>query len=80
MNGNLDSLDINWEKAIKSIKTEIGIWSSTKLSTTAKVNINKAYLLSKITHIATILPLPKPSIIKEIEQTISRFINGKRNK
>ena len=80
LNGNVDNLDINWEKAIKAIKTEIGIWSSTELSTTAKVNITKACLLSKITHIATILPLPKSSIIKEIEQTIYRFINGKRNK
>ena len=58
LNGNLDRLDINWEKAIKSIKTEIGIWSSTKLSTTAKVNITKTCLLSKITHIATIPPSP----------------------
>ena len=79
LNGNLDHLDINWEKAIKSIKTELGMWSSTRLSTTAKVNITKTCLLSKITHIATILPLPSPSITKEIEQTIIRFINGKRN-
>ena len=64
LNGNLDKLDINWERAIKSIKTKIGIWSSTKLSTTAQINITKACLLSKITHISTILPLPKPNITK----------------
>ena len=79
LNGNLDNLDINWEKAIKSIKTEIGMWSSTKLSTTANINITKACLLSKIIRIATILPLPNPNITKEIEETIFRFINGKRN-
>ena len=79
LNGNLDCLDINWERAIKSIKAEIGMWSSTKLSTTAKVNITKTCLLSKITHISTILPLPNPNITREIEQTITRFINGRRN-
>ena len=80
LNGNLDKLDINWEKAIKAIKTEIGLWSTMKLTTTAKINITKTCLLSKITHFATILPLPKPSITKEVEQTICRFINGRRNK
>ena len=36
LNGNINALDMNWEKAKKDIKTEIGIWCSTKLSTTPR--------------------------------------------
>ena len=80
LNGNLDSLQLNWDKAIKAMRTEIGIWSTLKLSSTAKVNITKACLLSKFTHIATILPLPPKHTRNEIERIIVNFINGKRNK
>ena len=37
MTGNLDKLEMNWQKAIQAIRTEIGIWSTIKPSTTAKV-------------------------------------------
>ena len=66
LTGNLDNLDINWQKAIKAIKTEIGVWSTTKLPTTAKLSITKTCLLSKLTRIASILPLPKKEFRNEI--------------
>ena len=80
LTGNLDKLDVNWEKAIKAMKTEIGAWSTMKLTTTAKVNITKTCLLSKFTHIATILPLPSKQFRNEIERTLIKFINGHRSK
>ena len=58
LTGELDKLDLNWEKAIKAMRSEIGAWSTMKLMSTAKVNITKTGLLSQFTHIETILPLP----------------------
>ena len=62
------------------MRSEIGAWSILKLSNTAKVNITKACLLSKFTHIATILPLPPKQTRNEIERIIVNFINSRRNK
>ena len=80
MTGNLDQLELNWKKAINAVRTEIGMWSTVKLSTTAKVNITKICLLSKFTHFASILPLPNKQIRNEVERIIVRFINGPRSK
>ena len=48
--GQLDKLDLERGKAIKSLRSEIGAWSTLKVSNTAKVNMTKACLLSKFTH------------------------------
>ena len=80
MTGNLDQLELNWKKAINAVRTEIGMWSTIKLSTTAKVNITKICLLSKFTHFASILPLPSKQIRNEVERIIIRFIYGPRRK
>ena len=80
LTGKLDKLELNWEKAIKAMRSEIGAWSTLKLTHTAKVNITKTCLLSKFTHIATILPLPPKETRNEIERIIVNFINGRRHK
>merc|ERR1712115_532875 len=79
LTGDLKHLDINWSKAIKSVRHEIFQLSTIRLTTTARVNIVKTCLLSKFTHLATALPLPHKEVISEIEKIFIRFINGKRN-
>merc|ERR1711954_31045 len=78
LTGDLEHLDINWSKAIKSVRHEVFQWSFIRLTTTAKVNIVKTCLLSKFTHLATALPLPNKDIITEIEKIFIKFIIGKR--
>ena len=80
LTGKLDKLELNWDKAIKAMRSEIGAWSTLKLTHTAKVNITKTCLLSKFNHIATILPLPPKETRNEIERIIVNFINGRRHK
>merc|ERR1711954_66706 len=79
LTGYLKHLNINWHKAIKAVRQEIFQWSTIRLTTTAKVNITKTCLLSKFTHLATALPLPKKEIIVEIEKIFIKIINGKRS-
>ena len=71
LTGDLKHLDINWHKAIKAVRQEIFQWSTIRLTTTAKVNITKTCLLSKFTHLATALPLPKKEIIVETKRSSS---------
>ena len=78
LTGNLEHLDINWSNAIKGVRHEILQWSTIRITTTAKVNITKTCLLSKLTHLATALPLPNKDIIAENEKIFIKFINGKR--
>ena len=74
LTGDLKNLDINWHKAIKSVRHEIFQWSTIKLTTTAKVNITKTCFLSKFTHLATALPLPKKiPILRKIIFTPKKY-------
>ena len=58
LNVNLDALDVNWEKAIKALKTEIGLWWIMKLTTTARLTLPKPAAYQK----SPILLQPSPSL------------------
>ena len=66
LNGDLKNIYIKCHNAIKAVRTEIFQWLTIKLTAYAKVNITKTCLLSKFTHIATTLPLPKKKITEQI--------------
>ena len=78
--GDLSQLEINWSKALATARMEIHTWSSINPSTTGRINIIKACVMSKFTHIAAILPQPPKEFTLELENILIRFINGKRNK
>ena len=49
-------------------------------SITAKVNTIKSWVMSKFTHIATVIPNSPKEFITGLEQMISRFINSEGNR
>ena len=65
--GTLNELDINWNRAIANARQEIYEWNSINPTTTGRVNIAKACIMSKFTHIAAILPNPPNNFITELE-------------
>ena len=75
----LEGMDMNYQKALNSARAELFRWARKKLSLTGKVNVIKAYALSKFTHVAAILPNPGKELIKDIESTITRFIARNRS-
>ena len=72
-------MDENYDKALKSMRTELFRWTRKRLSIQGKVNVIKTYALSKFTHIAAILPNPGKEIAIKIESSITRFIARNRS-
>ena len=67
----------NFTEKLDSIKKQINIWSSRRLSLYGKVNIIKSFLIPKFVYISSLLPTPK-KFIKELNQLIFKFLlNGK---
>ena len=57
--GSLTDLNVNWTRAIANARMEIHDWNSINQTTTGRVNIAKACIMSKFTHIAAILRNPR---------------------
>ena len=80
LTGDLNNLEINWEKTSDSARKEAFQWLQLNPSITAKVNIIKSCVMSKFTHVATIIPNPPKEFITRFEQMIIKFINGESNR
>ena len=70
----------NWAGKLNSIKSIIGYWNKLSLSFFAKIKVIKTYILSKITYLASVIPVPE-HILKEIKKISFAFLwNGKRER
>ena len=60
------------------MRKELYAWSTIKLSVRGKINVIKTYGISKLNHLAIILPTLNRTHVNEIENLIYKFINPGR--
>jgi hypothetical protein len=71
---NLDNLNSNFDAKIENIKDTISNWKHRFLSPLGKLCVAKTLLMSKIAHLALVLPNLSKGKIKVIEDIIYNFI------
>ena len=74
----LENIAENFTKAISAMRKELYAWSTIKLSVRGKINIVKTYGISKLNHLAIILPTLNKTHITEIENIVYKFVNPGR--
>ena len=79
-NANSASQTINYDNKISKIFTEMTHWRSHLFTPIGRLNLVTGLFLSKITHIAAVLPALPPKKIKDIESQLYGFIWGGRGK
>ena len=74
-------MDTNYTSKLKEIKNLFSNWINRKLSVYGKVVIVKSLALSKLSHLAIVLPNLQPAQVKTLENMIFNFIwDGKPDK
>ena len=61
-----------------SLEKCLNVWSSRDLTLYGKINIVKSFALSKLTFVASVLPIPV-DFIKSVNKQIVEFIWGQKN-
>ena len=73
-NGNLESMECNYEKTIEKVKKVIHNWRFRHLTVYGRTVIVKSLLLSKFANLLLALPDMSPVMIKDIEKLLFNFI------
>ena len=76
---NLQDMEqINFDKRLEGIEREILQWSKRQISPLGKITVVKSILLSKLTHLFSVLPKPSIQWMKKLEQLLFKFIWNKK--
>ena len=73
-NDNQNIVEQNLSGILAKISQEITQWKRRHLTLIGKVTVVKALLISKLVHIFTALPNPSHDIIKNIKNTMFKFV------
>ena len=73
---NLEHMHINFTEKIEKIERVLKNWSFRYLTPFGKVTIVKTFGLSKLSHVALIMPNPPTDMIKRIERIFYNFLWG----
>ena len=68
----------NLEPRLLSLEKCLNVWSSRDLTLYGKINIVKSLALSKLTFVATVLPIPD-DFVKSVNKQIAKFIWSQKN-
>ena len=72
---NLNKMnDLNFEPKLKSISKCINYWKRRKLTPIGRITVVKTFLIPILTHLFISLPSPKADIIKNLNETLYRFV------
>ena len=78
---NLERMETNFTTKIESIERLLSCWFYRYITPYGKVTIIKTLALSKLSHVALIVPNPSKQMFKQIENIFFRFIwNNKSEK
>ena len=78
---NLEGMESNFDSKIQEIKNLFNNWLNRKLSIYGKIVIVKSLGLSKLSHLALVLPNLRHEQIKQLESLVFRFLwNNKPDK
>ena len=73
-NGTLQNMESNFEIKLIEIKSVIQHWQYRFLSPIGRACVAKTLLLSKLSHLASVIPIVNKNKLKEIENLIYNFI------
>ena len=74
---SLSNMQENFDTKVREIEQTIGNWKHRFLSPLGRLVIVKTLLLSKIAHVAIVLPTVSNKLVKKLESMIFSFIWGK---
>ena len=74
--GALNDMEKNFNDKIDKMEKLFGNWSFRYLTPFGKITVVKSLGLSKLSHIALVLPNPTKDMVKRIESMFYRFIWG----
>ena len=78
---NLEKMDENFFEKIKEMEKVLNSWLYRYLTPYGKITVIKSLALSKISHLALVLPSLNAKMIKDIEKILLKFLwNGKSEK
>ena len=69
-------MDINYTMKLQEMKTILDCWIYRNLTVYGKITVVKSLVLSKVSHLALVLPNLSKRQIREIEKMIFHFIWG----
>ena len=76
-----DMLNLNYQKALSTIRQLIDTWSKRSLSVLGRIKVVKSLLLSKLYYFAQMLPNPSEDYMKTLNDIIFKFVwDGKPDK
>ena len=73
-----DMEEINFDRKLENIEKEILQWSKRQISPLGRITVVKSILLSKLTHLLSVLPKPSIQWLKKLEQLLFKFIWNKK--
>ena len=68
----------NYNEGIRKLETVVNDWRHKYLTIFGKITVVKTFMLSVLSHVATILPTPPKKYCKKIETIIVNFIKGEQ--
>ena len=61
-------LELNYQHRIENFRKDITIWKRHKMTTIGNITVFKSLILSKLTHLFSVLPDPSLEILKSLKQ------------
>ena len=74
----LSKMQINYEKAIETVKKELHSWKHRFLTVFGKITVIKTMCLPKLNHIVTVVPNPYLTYLKQLDFEFKKIINEKK--
>jgi len=76
-----DMVNINFNKALTSMRNQIRVWSKRNITVLGRVVVVKSLVLAKLNYIGQMLPNPSSDYLKTVNDEIYKFIwQGKPDK
>ena len=73
---NLENMHLNYNVKVENIRKLLSAWSYRYLTPFGKVTVVKSLALSKLSHIALVIPNPRKDMISNLTNMIYKFIWG----
>jgi hypothetical protein len=70
----LQNMMTNYDEGIKKLELVANDWKHKYLTICGKITVVKTFMLSILSHVATVLPTPNSRYCKKIEKIITDFI------
>ena len=74
----LEDMSVNFYKGLEGMRNVANNWIFSNLTICGKITVTNELVLSKISHIVSVLPTPSKTIFNSFVQLIYEFIKGKK--